>query len=249
MTQSLILSINVWQDHGSPTRVLGFHKNCADLVRAKYVRIDLYVWSVSMCCTGRCCDTFSWRKRRLAVCADPSVVLCQPAMCMVSNTQTSGSTKMWAFFCRGILNVKTFFILKWASRQPYTIIGTWYSDHDLSRYILRCHTGITPKHQEKTNSTWTHNLVAVYYSSIWFRLLPFTLFLACPRLAFFVVFSFSWTRHLVMDWPYHQQTVTLSPHDSGCYLSACLFSFPFYIFHLVTWYPLVGTKYLVYCCY
>ena len=158
--------------------------------------------------------------------------------------------KMWAFFfCRGILNVKTFFILKWASSQPYTIIGRWYSDHDLSPYILRCHTGITPKYQEKKTSSWTHNLVAVYYSSIWFRLLPFTLFLACPRLAFFVVFSFSWTRHLVMDWPYHQQTVTLSPHDSGCYLSACLFSFPFYIFHLVTWYPLVGTKYLVYCCY
>ena len=30
------------------------------------------------------------RKRRLTVCADPSVVLCQPAMCEVSNTQTGG---------------------------------------------------------------------------------------------------------------------------------------------------------------
>ena len=66
---------------------------------------------------------------------------------------------------------------------------------------------------------------------------------------FFVVFLFSWTRHLVMDSTYHQQTATLSPHDSVSYLSACLFSIHFYIFLLLSWYSLAVTRYLVYCCY
>ena len=45
-----------------------------------------------------------------------------------------------------------------------------------------------------------------------------------PRLAFFVIMlSISWTHHLIMDGAYHQQTATLSPHDSACYLSACFF--------------------------
>ena len=70
------------RDLGSPTRVLGFHENCSGLASAKYVRIDVYVCSVSLCrCTGKCCETSFWRKRRLSVCADRSVALFQPAMC------------------------------------------------------------------------------------------------------------------------------------------------------------------------
>ena len=77
------------RDLGSPTRVLGFHENCSGLARAKYVRIDVYVYSVSLCrYTGKCCETSFWRKRRRSVCADRSVVLFQPAMCKAWNTQT-----------------------------------------------------------------------------------------------------------------------------------------------------------------
>ena len=76
--------------------MLGLYK----IVRALPVQIcedrRVCVIGVVVCrVTGWCRETFFWhntvdalRKRRLAVYADPRVVLCQPAMCKVSNTQT-----------------------------------------------------------------------------------------------------------------------------------------------------------------
>ena len=48
-----------------------------------------------------------------------------------------------------------------------------------------------------------------------------------PRLAFFCRLSVAHQMNTSCDWPYHQQTSTLSPHNSACYLSAwlCLFRF------------------------
>ena len=114
LTQSLILSINVWRDLGSSTRVMKFHANCAGLVPAKYVRIDVYVRSVTRRCTGRRCHTVGVRDALLFVliralyCASLQCVWCRTRRC--ADELKFGRLVL---FCRitAIINVYTIFIL------------------------------------------------------------------------------------------------------------------------------------------
>ena len=108
---------------------------------------------------------------------------------------------------------------------------------------MRCHTGSRGKNNLDENPPPRCRVVFVFGS------LPIPSSCLAPRLAFYVLIllSISWTHHLIIDWPYHQQTATLPPHDSVSYLSACLFSFHFHIFLLVACYSVV--QYLTYRCY
>ena len=146
-----------------------------------------------------------------------------------------------------VLNIRD---MDTTSRYVVSCDITWYGiwDHDISRYIMRYDTG-SPRNT--TQIQIQRKPTTSLRSTPVFSALSPPLSWLVLRLAFFVVIllSISWTHHLVMDRPYHQQTATLSPRNSVSYLSACLFSIHFYIFLLLSWYSLAVTRYLVYCCY
>ena len=112
----------------------------------------------------------------------------------------------------------------------YLVIShdVWYDitiDRDISCDITPDH----PKTPGENNFNENHHLVAVNY-----------LFLAhcmCPLLGLSHVwpcltsFCCPSAGHIILaGLTVPQQTVTLSPHDLACYLSACLFSLHFYHF-------------------
>jgi len=87
-----------------------------------------------------------------------------------------------------LLNVKTIFILQWASRQPYTMIDTLIGDTRTTIYRDTV-WNVTPEWRQNTRQKkLERDPAALLRSIICFWLLAFTLFFACPLSCLFCHF-------------------------------------------------------------